>query len=103
MGHLLKFADGAVNNRYSQWRFREIPTSKQGQFFLGMTRFSIYKLYLFVNKLIITMLYYDAFDRFPYRAEWLPHADIQARLRSRNGSVTSIKSYGTELLPRGDI
>ena len=34
------------------------------------------------------MLHYDAFDRFPYRAEWLPHADIQARLRSRNGSVT---------------
>ncbi len=59
--------------------------------------------YLFVNKLIIAMLYYVAFDRFPYRAEWLPHTDIQARLCSRNGSVMSTKSYGTELLPRGDI
>ena len=32
--------------------------------------------YLFVNKLIITMLYYVVFDRFPYRAEWLPRTDV---------------------------
>ena len=68
-----------------------------------MTRFGICKLFLFVNKLIISMLYYVAFDRFHYRAELLPRTDIQARLRSRNGSVTSTKSYGTELLSRGDI
>ena len=57
---------------------------------------------LFVNKLLIPILYYDAPDLF-YRAEWLARTDILAKLRSRKGSVKTIVQFVAELLPRGGI
>ena len=57
--------------------------------------------YLQINHLSSLLL--RAFDRFPYRAEWLPHSDIKARVRSRKGSVKPIVLQVGELLPRSDI
>ena len=51
-GTLLKIREFcSINYSYLQRRFREIPTSKQRQFFLGMTCFSICMLCLFTNTL----------------------------------------------------
>ena len=58
---------------------------------------------LFANPRIISTLNYDALDRFPHQAEWLPHTDIDAQMRSRKGRVTQNKSYGGEWLPRCGI
>ena len=58
---------------------------------------------LFAKPQIISTLYYDAFDRFTHRAELLPHTDIQAKMRSRKGSISPIVLQVGELLPRGGI
>ena len=58
---------------------------------------------ILMSSLGMTQQQYVAFVRFTYRAEWSPHTDIKARVRSRKGSVKPIVLQVGELLPCDDI
>ena len=59
--------------------------------------------YLFVNKLIIAMLYYVALDRFTVEPSGCHARMFIPKMRSHKGSVKTIVQFVDELLPRSDI